>query len=274
MTQLQSQQISADALAETARSLPPLPNTTSQIIAILGDPLFEVSDLIKIIALDQVLTAKLLRMANSASSAASRPASTVGEAIVRLGSGAIMALALSASGKPSAETNLTPFGLTTESYWRHCVASVAAADELASRRIARFGSGFSAAALLHDFGKLILTQHLTPERIELMSEFVGTHPGLNFIDAEREILGVDHAVAGAMVTRHWNLPEEISLAIENHHNPTNWEHDLWNGIILANQIALENDGHTDSSVDALECVADAMRLQCFDEGFFGCHLHG
>jgi len=265
MIRFQSSRLSAEALAATARELPPLANTTSRIIDILGDPMFEVSELIKVIALDPVLTAKLLRLANSAACGIFRPAATVGDAIVRLGSGTVLTLALSTTGKPPAEADLSAFGLTTQSYWRHCVASVAAAEELAARRVAKFGSGLSAAALLHDFGKLILARHLTPERSALMAEFLATHPGRCSIDAEREILGVDHALAGAVVTRHWKLPEEISMAIQNHHNPPDWEQDLWNGVILANQIALENDGHPDVSIDTLESVADAIMALGVDD---------
>ena len=150
------QPVSAAELAKSARSHPPLPRTTSQIILILGDPLFDVQDLIKVItSLDPTLTANLLRAANSASYCTARPAASVGDAVVRLGTGTIMAYALSVSARPQPEVDLSPFGLTTEEYWRHCIASVAAAEELKSRGLARFGSGFSAAALLHDIGKLL-----------------------------------------------------------------------------------------------------------------------
>ncbi|MCP4784410.1 MAG: HDOD domain-containing protein [Fuerstiella sp.] len=254
----QRHQIDVAELAESAQSLKPLPQTTSQIIAVLGDPLFEISDLIKVIALDPTLTARLLRVANSASYTTARPAACVGDAIVRLGTGTIMAMALSVSAKPDPDVDLSPIGLTTEEFWRHCVASVAAAEELNSRRLARFGPGFSAAALLHDIGKLILVQHMTPERVEQMAEFRANHPGHRVIDAERAVLGVDHAEAGAVVASNWKLPEDIVGAIRNHHSPSQWENHLWNGVVLANQIALENTGHTEYTFGDSEIVADAM----------------
>ena len=52
--------------------------------------------------------------------------------------------------------DLNAFGTTVEGYWQHCVGSVATAEELNARGIVRYGSGFSTAAPLHDFGKLIL----------------------------------------------------------------------------------------------------------------------
>ena len=250
--------IDARKLSESARSLPPLPQTTTQIITIIGDPFFQVSDLIKVIALDPTLTANLLRVANSAAYSTARPAASVGDAIVRLGTGTIMAMALSVSAKPQPGVDLSPFGLTTEEFWQHCVASVAAAEELNSRRLATFGAGFSTAALLHDIGKLILAQHMTPERLERMVDFRASHPGQRVIDAERAVLGVDHARAGALVAKIWNLPEDVVGAIGHHHSQSQWEKNLWNGVILANQIALENAGYTDFTFGDSELVADAM----------------
>ena len=55
---IDSQQVSAEQLANTASQLDPLPQTTSRIMTILADPLYEFSDLIKVIALDQPLTAQ------------------------------------------------------------------------------------------------------------------------------------------------------------------------------------------------------------------------
>ncbi|MEO2025511.1 MAG: HDOD domain-containing protein [Fuerstiella sp.] len=265
---VQENQVDPAKLAESARSLPSLPRTTSQIIAIIGDPYSEVSDLIKVIALDPTLTANLLRVANSASYSTARPAASVGDAIVRLGTGTIMAMALSVSAKPQRDVDLSPFGLTAEEFWRHCVASVAAAEELCSRRLAQFGSGFSTAALLHDIGKLILVQHMTPARQEQMAAFRAGHPGHRAIDAERAVLGVDHARAGALVANHWNLPEDIVEAIGNHHSPSQWEKVLWNGVILANQIALENAGHTGFTFGDSEIVADAMLALEVEDGTY------
>ena len=186
---IDSQQVSAEQLAKTASELDPLPQTTSRIMTILADPLYEFSDLIKVIALDQPLTAHLLRFANSAVNSRGRDVSSVGEAVLRLGSGTILVMALSSSAKPPADIDLSVFGLSVDEYWRHCVGSVAAAEELSARRIARFGSGFSTAALLHDFGKLILSKHITPDRLKKLAAFQSANPGSRPIDAERTVLG-------------------------------------------------------------------------------------
>ena len=261
-------QIKVEELAETASQLPPLSQTTSQIISILADPLFEVSELIKVIALDQPLTASLLRSANSALHARPRAVATVGEAVIRLGSGTILVMAVVSSARPESDVDLQAFGMSADGYWEHCISCVAASEELNARKIARFGSGFSTAALLHDFGKLILSEHITPDRLDQLVAFQSSNPARRPVDAERTVLGVDHAVAGALVARHWNLPDTIVTAIEAHHSPVDFEDDLTNGIILANQIALENAGQTEFASEAVENVENAKRALGVNDGIY------
>ena len=259
VTPIAPSKLNPDELREAIERLPPLPQSTTQIISVLSDPLFEISELIRVVSLDPGLTGNLLRLANSAESSVARPACSVGEAIVRLGSGTVLALSLAARCRPPAQIDLTPFGLTVEEYWMHCVASVAAADELNSRRIARFGAGFGAAAVLHDFGKQILAEYLTSEHLIQMSAYHRLHPGRSHIDAERFVLGVDHAHIGAAVARVWNLSDDIVRSIRNHHSVSNWDDDIGNGIIIANQVAhdLLSSNHGPLADDS-ELVADAM----------------
>jgi hypothetical protein len=216
-------QIKVEQLAETASQLPPLSQTTSQIIAILADPLFEVSELIKVIALDQPLTASLLRSANSASHSRTRAAATVGEAVIRLGSGTILVMAVVTSARPKSDVDLHAFGMSADDYWEHCVSSVAASEELSARRIARFGSGFSTAALLHDYGKLILSEHITPERLEQLAAFQSSNPARRPVDAERTVLGVDHAVPDSdrcsRHPRHHHHPPDPDRVCRTRHLP-------------------------------------------------------
>ena len=251
-------QIDVTELAKTANALPPLSATTSRIVNILSDPMFDVRILVRTIGMDPSLSAALLQSANSAAQGASREVANVRDAVVRLGAGTVVAMAVAAAAKPDARLDLSAFGMTQRQFWRHCVASLAAAEELQARQIARFGPGFCTAALLHDYGKMILSEHVTPERLQAIKAFHESQPGRSNVDAEIEILGIDHALAGGMVIHHWNLPDDIASAIENHHCPVEWSADLTNGVILANEIANEIDGGNDSGLTQADNVADAM----------------
>ena len=77
------------------------------------------------------------------------------------------------------------------------------------------------------------------------------------VECEREVLGVDHAFAGAVVARQWNLPSEIVHAIGHHHSEVDWAQNLTNGVIIANQLAQERYSAEFSHTDS-ENIAEAM----------------
>ncbi|MEQ9406760.1 MAG: HDOD domain-containing protein [Fuerstiella sp.] len=268
MSDVFAEPIEADEVAATARSLPALSQTTTQIHAILADESFDIQDLLRVISLDSSLAAKLLRMANSARHAGSQPTASLQEALIRLGSGAIMTAAFAEIARPSDEIDLSSFQLTAEQYWQHCISAVAAAEELSARNVAGFGPGFTVAVLLHDFGKTILARHITPSRLRRMEAFRAANVGLSPVDVERRILGIDHAMAGGMVARHWNLPSDVATAIENHHNPCDWGQTLTNGVVLADQLAYESVGKQTFSLGASEIVADAMLALNLDDSTY------
>jgi HD-like signal output (HDOD) protein len=81
-----------------------------------------------------------------------------------------------------------------------------------------------AAALLHDVGKLVLARFLDPDLLSYLQRAQSEgrcHP----LEAEMEILEVNHAELGGLIARHWGLPSTIALGIQYHHTPTD-EHPL------------------------------------------------
>jgi HD-like signal output (HDOD) protein len=128
------------------------------------------------------------------------------------------------------------------------------------------------AALLHDIGKLVIGRHLAPgdsgELLEARDE-----AGRRDAIAERDLLGLDHALVGARVARAWRLPGGIPEAIAFHHRPesapTEKTRNLASMVQLANSVAHHlgiggpEDGPTRMTTD---CVA-RLRLsrEDFDE---------
>ncbi len=76
------------------------------------------------------------------------------------------------------------------SYWKHSVTAVCYAEELAAQGVAEFGSDFSVAAILHDFGKVVLTSHLTKEHCYFL-RLQDQH--LSASGVEQVTLSIDHA---------------------------------------------------------------------------------
>jgi len=199
-------------------NLTPMPASVGRLAAIVSDPNAEVGDVARTIELDQALTVKVLRLANSALSGSQIEIDTVQQALVRIGSSRILQLVVGNRVGKVMQQPCDGYELAESELWRHSVAAALAA-ELVSKAASESvpGSAFT-AALLHDIGKLLLTRHFGPQVIEAVHT-VMLEDGLLFLDAERRLFKTDHAQVGSAVTKHWGFPEELVQAIEQHHDP-------------------------------------------------------
>lgn len=222
-----------ESLVKTANSLPPLPQSVVRLTDILGDPDYDVKDVVRVVEVEPTLAGRVLRMANSALYSSGK-VSTIQGAIVRLGTGTVRSLAMSESVRPRKDIDLSAFGLTPETYWSHSVAVLSFAEEMAAQRIARFGDDLPTAALLHDFGKLVLSRHVSPEMIDHLNE---TDSPLTRVQREMAVFSVDHAEVTAVVAQAWKLPENIVRAVQYHHNPVEYDSPICHGLHLANHLA-------------------------------------
>jgi len=107
-------------------------------------------------------------------------------------------------------------GLDRPAFWDHCLAAGVCARDIAARA-GRDAPAAFAAGLLHDVGKIALDTCL-PKSYARVLEAVAAGRG-NIARVEREMLGIDHTVAGRRLVRHWHVPAGIEEAIWLHHHP-------------------------------------------------------
>ena len=225
--------INHEALVKTANELPPLPQAVMRLTEIISDINYEIRDVVRVVELDPALAGKLLRMANSVMYGNGR-VGAINEAVVRLGAGTVRSIAIASSLRPQKQVDLSAFGHTPTSYWQHCVSTLCFAEEMAAQRLAPFGDDFTTAALMHDFGMLVLARHITPSQLERLQEL---DPAIRSVDREMLVLSVNHAEVTAVVVQAWNLPETLVKAVQYHHNPGEFNHPISHGLNLANQLA-------------------------------------
>ena len=91
------------------------------------------------------------------------------------------------------------------------------------------------AGLLHDFGKVVMAQYMTNEYRKILA--LTTEKNIPLDQAEREVIGVDHALVGAMLTQRWQFPYELVQCIADHHNPAATSSVLLDSVRVANQLA-------------------------------------
>jgi HD-like signal output (HDOD) protein len=214
--------IPLERLTEGANRLEGLPTSLTRLTTLVASNDFRLDEVVEVTSYDPVLTAGLLRAANSASSGPSREISTVHEAVVRLGASTVSSLAMGATvGGRFRRCQLAP-GL-----WVHSVAATIACDIINFRSRVWVPAAAATAALLHDVGKLVLVEALTPNILRQL-ELVASAENMTPDEAERAVLMVDHGELGAVAGRAWELPEVIVGGIAHHHrieradSPLDW----------------------------------------------------
>lgn len=194
-----------------------LPEIINKIISLTEDPDSTVEDMEKAILGDQILTTKILRLANSAYYGYARKISTISQATVLLGFQAIKSIALASTVSQFLTSELKGYSLEKNELWTQSQTCA-----IVSRYIAKhikYPSPEEAyvAGLLRDIGKTILNQHMEKEYSEVLNLI--EEGNMSFLEAEKAILGFDHAEIGEKVAEKWNLPKALVDSIGHHHTP-------------------------------------------------------
>jgi len=199
-------------------SVPPIPVVAMRIVELIGDPEVSLDQLGETIKYDPALTAKVLRLANSAYFASSRSVATIKEALVRLGISRVARLVITSSVQPVISGSLDGYGLEAGELWRHSLAAGLAAGFINEK----LGSGSNCevvftAGLLHDIGKLVIGSYI--DRYFKLIQEKTDREEIAFVTAEKAVLGIDHTELGAAVLAKWGFPAELVTVAKWHHQP-------------------------------------------------------
>lgn len=219
-------------LMDAADRWQPLPATVIELTSAASRPDVEIDEIARIARADAALVVALLRESNSAASQTAREIGTVEEAIVRLGIGRVVALAMKDVLQPTTERPLPGYGLRAGEMWNHCLAAMTVSEQVRRLSAVHLPPNLLTAALLHDIGKVVLAPSV---RYTHLTAAIADHG--DGARAERVLLGVDHAATGGYLARHWQLPEPLCVAIESHHLLDGGEGPLAHAIHVADMVA-------------------------------------
>jgi putative nucleotidyltransferase with HDIG domain len=201
------------------RTLPTLPVIIARLTKMLADPETSVRKVTGLLAEDQALTAKILKLANSAYYGFPGQIASVDHAVVMLGFGGVRDVALSASvielfrGSPAQAEEMKRLFVPAR-FWEHSIAAGVACRMLArSRKLADPEEAF-VAGLLHDIGKLIMYEHMPVMFLEILQDCRDRARPFVAAEAERDC---SHAALGRLLVEEWKLPERISEPVGFHH---------------------------------------------------------
>lgn len=209
----------ADLIAKVPRLPPPSP-AVAQMLALLGRPESDNEDITRVVKQDGVLSAKLLAMCNSAALGLAAPVSSVDQAVMYLGHAEIHRLVMALSFGGAMAPRLPGYAMDENALWRHALLTALATEKVvaATRGLAFDASVAYTAGLIHDLGKVLLSHALdapTRTAVQRLVESGAT----SLVEAEKSVLGTDHAEVGAYLLQQWRLPEALVEAVANHHCP-------------------------------------------------------
>lgn len=248
---------STKQLAEELARLPAQAAAAVRIIQAVQDPKASVASLARLIELDPVLSARVLRLANAPYHGLARRVSSPSRAVVLLGLSTVRAIAVAAASSVLADDHWNgPPGL-----WAHAVA-VAAASSVVARHVPCVpqGDAFS-AGLLHDLGTGLLLRRGSNRHLALLLSADPVPP--EALDrVERDEFGLTHAQVGAQVFEAWRFPPQLVRAVAGHHEDPDRVVDPLTRVVVAGEafaIAAQ-PGVTSEAGRDLDEVAAAVGL--------------
>lgn len=209
--------ITIEDIVSKTQDLPTMPAAALAVMRETEDPESTATTVARHLAQDQALTARVLRLANSAFYGLPRQVTNAQDAVVVLGMRAVKNLSLIASTYPWLSKPLVGYAMEPMELWRHSFAVGVGAQYIADKTRTCDPDEAFTGGLLHDLGKLALSVWLE-DKVGPMLE-VSRRGQMPFEDVERKVLGFDHAEVGAFMGESWNLPPQIVKAMKFHHRP-------------------------------------------------------
>jgi HD-like signal output (HDOD) protein len=198
-------------------SLEPVSQVGNKVMEITSDPNSSVNDVVDIIKYDQAMTANLLKICNSTLFGLTKEIVSIKQAVAYLGIDKVASLIMVGSHGSNFKKVQQGYDLDEGALWRYSVSSALITQDIAERKQQKNIAGLFTAALLKDIGKVVLNTYMRDEIRNVQTQV--QQEGLTFIEAEKEILGIDHAELGGKVAKKWNFNQTTIDIIRNHHNP-------------------------------------------------------
>lgn len=202
-------------LGHEVSQLPSLPVVAIKLLRLTQDDVSAARDLVRLIETDPAITARILRIVNSAAYGLRQKISSIKHAVVLLGFASIRSLAMDVVIYDQLISKRGRHAFNRVDFWQHCLTVATLCRGLANRLEYPDPEEAYVAGLLHDIGKVVSE---TYGRITY-SDFLGrleSQDGL-LVDIEKKIIGLAHSDIGAFLCQQWGLPDAVVLALGLHH---------------------------------------------------------
>lgn len=192
--------------------LPASPVVASKLLELLRKPDLKLKELANAVSLDPVISARLMRMANSAVYQQMQSVKSVDRAIVVVGENALKNLALEYSLRSTQKT----YGLLERKLWENSIGCAVACRMLADRLTDVDKNEAYLTGLQHHIGKVVMINRDKDLYKEVMRVVEAGEGQLR--DVERGFFAYSHEMVGAAILDYWNYPKSIVKAVQYHHD--------------------------------------------------------
>lgn len=203
-------------LFSDVKQLPVLPIILLELMESFSNEDVKVEDIAKKISMDQSISAKVIRMANSVAYRRGKEVESIEQAVIRLGFNQVRSIVVAAS-----LSNVFPDipGFDKNKFWTDTFTTASIAKALAKHTRVNSETAFT-CAMMHNIGELLL-QILKPDECALVRMAVET--GEPRLSAQREFFGFDYTQVGGELAKHWDFSTVFCDAIEQQLDPLAYE---------------------------------------------------
>lgn len=251
-----------DVLAEI-RTLEPFPHVATRVLAISAREDAVPNEITDVIQADPALTAKVLRLCNSAYYGFQREVASLFDAGNLLGVKTLVNLVMTSCGSSYFRKYGAASKADHEARWKTCIVTAFASKILAEVRGGVDGHRAYTAGLLANIGQIVVDRFLAEQKPALAAAL---DRGASLLESEREVFGIHHAEIGARLAIQWGFPDVLIDTIRNHHAPEHATVDplLTSAVSVAGDIAWAigmGDGFDGATYSASPEAYDTLRME-------------
>ncbi|MDA7746900.1 HDOD domain-containing protein [Psychromonas sp.] len=212
-------------LFSNVKQLPVLPVLLLELMESFSNDDARVEDIAKKVAMDQSISAKVIRMANSTAYRRGKEVESIEQAVIRLGFNQVRSIVVAAT-----LSNTFPEieGFDKNKFWTDTFTTASIAKALAKHTKVNSETAFT-CAMMHNIGELLL-QILKPDECALIR--MAVESGEPRLAAQRETFGFDYTQVGAELAKHWDFSAVFCDAIEQQLDPLSYDHPSEGAILI------------------------------------------
>lgn len=203
-----------EALVKKIKQLPPLPESAFAIEAVYQNPNSNFNDMVRILEKDPLLTADILKAANSPLYGFSREINAISQAVSLFGMGTVRGFALASIVKKSFSLDLSPYGISSTIFSSLSKKQHALMIAWCLKREPKLMGVLSPAAFLVEIGKVLISQQIIADKSQLI--FRDTLKATqNVEESERKVVDTDTSEVSSSIFEHWRFEEGLVNVIQN-----------------------------------------------------------